>query len=155
MEKFSVREVLEQAVQTEKLGAHYYSEMARKFEENNDLKKLFITLADKEVEHEKIFEGLKGKVREEHLEGMEEVSHYFRAIMESAFFLGKEKALSSIEKAKTVTDVLNYALGFEKESLLYYLGLRDAVNDKETINRIINEERSHIVQLDYLKKSLA
>jgi rubrerythrin len=38
MEKFSVNEVIEQAVQTERLGYQFYSSMAKKFEKMRPLK---------------------------------------------------------------------------------------------------------------------
>jgi rubrerythrin len=154
MGKFSITEVIEQAVQTEKLGAHFYTEMARKFKEVQEIKKLFETLAGKELLHEKIFSKLKENVQDEGIEGLEEISQYLRAIVESAFFLGSNKALTTIEDAKTVKDAVNHAINFEKESLLYYLGLRDSIKDKETIDKIINEERSHIVWLRKFKQSI-
>lgn len=62
MEKFSIREVVEQAVQTEKLGNEFYIKMAKKFQENNELKKLFETLAAHELRHGNSFSGLKNKL---------------------------------------------------------------------------------------------
>ena len=59
MTKFSIREVVEQAIQTEKLGSEFYTIMAKKFVENNELKKLFETLALHELRHENSFSKLK------------------------------------------------------------------------------------------------
>jgi len=41
MEKYSISEVIEQAVQTEKLGYQFYTTMADRFREDSGLKKLF------------------------------------------------------------------------------------------------------------------
>jgi len=38
MKTFSIREVIEQAVQTEKRGYEFYSSMSEKFKENSELK---------------------------------------------------------------------------------------------------------------------
>ncbi|MBZ0157798.1 MAG: ferritin family protein [Alphaproteobacteria bacterium] len=145
MEKFSIREVLEQAVQTEKLGYQFYTIMTERFKEKDPgMAKLFATLAEKEVRHEKTFSELKDMIGEGDPEGWEDVSQYMRAVVESEFFLGKNKALPSMEGIKTVEDAVNFAVSFEKETLLYFYGLRDAVKEKDVVDEIINEEKSHI-----------
>jgi len=153
MEKFSIREVIEQAIQTEKLGYEFYTSMSKKFEKNDNIKKLFDTLAVKERRHEKTFSQLKETISDEIPENWEEVSQFLRAIVESEFFLGKNKSLPSLEHVKSVKDAVNYAVGFEKETLLYFHGIRDAVKEKEVVDEIINEERSHIMWLNKFKDS--
>ena len=147
MDRFSILEVIEQAVQTEKLGNQFYTTIAQKFEENEGLRNLFEKLAVKELVHAKTFSELKEIIGNEEPEGWEEVSQYLRAIVESSFFLGKDKSLPSLKEVKGVEDAINYAIGFEKETLLYYLGVRDGVKEKEVVDEIINEERSHIMWL--------
>ena len=53
MEHYSINEVIEQAVQTEKLGFEFYISMANKFDKDEKFRKFFETLAVKEQEHEK------------------------------------------------------------------------------------------------------
>ncbi len=154
MERFSVREVLEQAVQTERLGCQFYTSIAGKFKHDERLVKLFTTLAEKELRHEKTYSELKDMVGDSEPEGWEEVSQYLRAIVESEFFLGKNKALPSMDGIKTVSNAVDYALGFEKETLLYFYGVRDAIKEKELVDEIINEEKSHIMWLNAFKTSL-
>lgn len=55
MKKFFVREVIEQAVQTEKLGYEFYTAIAKKFEKDEKLEKLFEARAGKERLHFDIF----------------------------------------------------------------------------------------------------
>ncbi len=147
MEKFSVREAIEQAVQTEKLGFEFYREMARRFRDNLRMKELCEMLAEKELDHEKRFSELMGAVRDSGEENWEEVSKYLRAIVESEFFLGRGKSLPSLEAVKTVADAVRFATGFEKETLLYFYAMRDALNGNAVITGIIEEEKSHIVWL--------
>lgn len=154
MEKFSIREIIEQAVQTERIGAKFYDEMARRFQENKDIKALFETLSAKEVQHEMTFSRLKEKVNED-IEGEDEFSEYLRAIVESAFFLGKDKSLTTMDEVRTVSDALAHALSFEKETLLYYVGLRDALEEKDLLDMIIKEEKSHIAWLSKFRAGLA
>lgn len=153
MVKFSILEVIEQAVQAEKLGNEFYTKMAKRFQKNNELKKLFETLASQELKHEKTFSELKNKIGDEEPEGWEEVSLYLRAIVDSEFFLGKGKSMSVIKSMKTAAGVINFALGFERETLLYYHAMRDAIKEKKIVDAVINEEKSHIVWLNDLRKS--
>jgi rubrerythrin len=85
----------------------------------------------------------------------EEVSNYMRAFVESEFFLGKGKALPSMDHLKTVKEVVKFAIGFEKETLLYFFELRSLVKEKEVVDEVINEEKSHIRWLDAFRASLA
>ena len=153
MTKFSIREVVEQAVQTEKLGNEFYKTMAKKFKENNELEKLFQTLALHELRHGKSFSELEDKIKDEEPEGWEEVTQYLRAIVDSEFFIGKDKCLPSLEHVKTALEAINFALCFERETLLYYYTLRELTKEKEIVDKIIKEEKSHILWLNNLRKS--
>ena len=153
MVRFSIREAVEQAVQTEKLGYQFYTTIAEKFVKDDGLNKLFSTLAQKELRHEKTFKELLEVIQDEGAVDWEEEEQYLRAIVESEFFLGKSKSLPSMKNVKTVEDAVNFALGFEKETLLYFYGIRDAVKEKEVVEEIINEERSHIMWLNKFKGS--
>ncbi len=154
MDKFSIIEVIEQAVQTEKLGYQFYTTMAEKFKKDHGLNKLFADLAEKEIRHEKTFAELKDVVGDSEPEEWEEASQYMRAIVESEFFLGKNKALPSMEKIQSVEDAVNFALGFEKETLLYFYEIKRLVKEKEVVEEIINEEKSHVRWLNAFRSSL-
>lgn len=155
MVTFSAREVVEQAIQTEKLGREFYTIMAEKFHGHSELKRLFELLAIQETKHESSFSNLKARLKEENIEGWDEVAQYLRAIVDSEFFLGKDSCLPSLDHVKTAADAIDFALCFERETLLYYHTLRETLQEKELIDAIIKEERSHIVWLNNLKKNLA
>ena len=150
---FSVREVVEQAVQTEKLGKEFYTQMAEKFHDKAELKKLFELLAAHEIRHGESFLSLEPQLKDEEPEGWGEVTLYLRALVDSEFFLGKDKCLPSLEHVKTPVEAIDFALCFERETLLYYYTLREALKGKEIIDTIIREEKSHIVWLNNLRKS--
>jgi rubrerythrin len=152
MATYSIDEVMEMAVQTEKLGYQFYTGIAEKFRKDAGLHKLFTTLAGKEKVHEKTFTGLKNSVAKTGVAvepvQWEEVSNYMRAFVESEFFLGKAKALPSMDHIKTVAEAVRFAIGFEKETLLYFMELRSIVKEKGVVDEVINEEKSHIRWLD-------
>lgn len=153
MAEFTIHEVIEQAVQTEKLGYLFYTEMAQRFKDEEALRRLFETLAEKELRHERVFTELFEVVGESEPGEWEEISAYMRAIVESEFFLGKNKALPSMANIKNAEDAVRFAIAFEKETLLYFHGIRDAVKEKEIVDEIINEEKSHIMWLVSFKDS--
>jgi rubrerythrin len=78
-----------------------------------------------------------------------------RAFIESELFLGKGKALRSMDLIRTVNDAVRFAIGFEKETLLYIVELWSLVKEKEVVDEVINEEKSHIMWLDSFKRGLA
>jgi hypothetical protein len=50
---------------------------------------------------------------------------------------------------------VKFALGFEKETLLYFFELRSLVKEKGIVDEVIQEEKSHIQWLDAFRKGLA
>ncbi|MDA8100666.1 MAG: ferritin family protein [Nitrospiraceae bacterium] len=153
MNKYNIDEVLEMAVQTERLGYQFYTSMAEKFKNDKALVDLFSTLASKERNHEKVFTDLKNMVTKSGTDPVEwqEVSNYMRAFVESEFFLGRGKSLPSMDHIKSVKDAVKFAMGFEKETLLYFLALRGVVREKEMVDEVVNEEKSHIMWLAAFK----
>ncbi len=156
MNKYNISEVLEMAVQAERLGFQFYTSMAEKFKKEGGLANLFTKLASKEKVHEKTFGDLKAMVDKSGPEPVEwlEVSNYMRAFVESEFFLGKGKSLPSMDHLRSVKDVVHFAMGFEKETLLYFLALRGVVKEKEVVDEVINEEKSHIMWLAEFRDTL-
>ncbi|KWT92929.1 ferritin family protein [Candidatus Magnetominusculus xianensis] len=152
MTTFSIREVIEMAVRTEVLGNSYYNELATKFKGGNrEVYELFTKLADAEKNHIIAFTALKEKVSEAEPENWQEVSEYMRAFVESAFFLGKDKAMLHMQNVADPLNAVGLAIGFEKETLLYFYTIRDAVKEKHIVEEIIEEEKHHIVWLSKYK----
>ena len=120
---------------------------------HDELKKLFELLATHELKHGASFSSLKDKIVGEEPAGWDEVTPYLRAIVDSEFFLGKDKCLPSLEHIKTALEAIDFALCFERETLLYYYSLKESIKEKDIIGSIIREEKSHIVWLNNLRKS--
>ena len=59
------------------------------------------------------------------------------------------KALTAAREVKDEKDALRMAIAFEKETLLFFYDLRDAVPavHRTLVNTIVNEEKAHIVRL--------
>ncbi len=151
MNSYSIREVIEMAIRTERLGFEYYTELAQRFKEEKEFYDLFSFLAQNELVHERKFSKLIEETEGEELEGWHEVSEYLRAYVESAFFLGKDKSLVHMLSAQNVIAAIGLAIGFEKETLLYFYTLRDGIEKKDIVDKIIKEEKDHIKRLAQYK----
>jgi rubrerythrin len=105
--------------------------------------------------HEKRFAEVKETLTEEQLENWEEASKYLNEIVESEFFLGSNKALTSMGDITTAREAVHHAMRFEKETLLYFYALKDAVQEKDIISDIISEEKRHMIWLSEFGKSIS
>jgi rubrerythrin len=148
MESYSAREVIEMAVQTEKLGYDFYLKMAEKFREDLEVKGIFEKLALREQVHQKTFAELKTLLGDEEPEKWDEVAPFMKALIESAFFIGKEQSTAHVDHIQDFRGAVGFALAFEKETLLFFHSIRAFVTEKEMIDEIINEETSHIMWLN-------
>lgn len=149
--KYSAPEVMEMAVDTEKGGELFYRSVAAQSTDHS-LKSLFSFLADQEKKHISVFVDIAKTIKVEPSEmpaNSEEVSLYLRAVTESRYFFGKDKALSAARSAETTEQAVNTALAFEKETLVFYLEASDMVPaaNRPAVEALIREERAHVRRL--------
>jgi len=148
---FRATEVVEMAMQLEKRGELFYSVVADKAA-SPEVQALFEELAEEEKYHYAAFEKMTRTTWEQSptFEGdWDEYMMYLHATLHSTFFEGSDKALSMAEQVTDEKEALQMAIGFEKETMLFYFDLRDKVSDadKPVIERIIAEERTHVQRL--------
>jgi len=153
---YSAVEVIELAIKTEATGQAYYTNAAKKTK-SKLLSQLFNFLACEELKHEKTFRGLYKIIKDDPQSmpfNFEEMGMYLNAITESKFFFGSDKALSFTTKAKTAKALLDYALAFEKDTMLFYLEIGNLVKekDKKLVDKIIAQEKEHIRKLSAMKE---
>ena len=63
---------------------------------------------------------------------------------------GSPTVADALTGKETLEDILRTALGLEKDSILFYLGVKDMVPPnygQEKIDEIIREEKRHVAQL--------
>ncbi len=68
-------------------------------------------------------------------------------------FSDQKSAIKLAQKAEDSSDLLNYAIRFEKDTLLFFHSIRKYAKGEKVvkiINTIINEEVSHIEKLSKL-----
>lgn len=142
---FSAHEIFQMAIQMEKNGAKFYRDAAEAADDPNN-REFMLSLAAMEDDHEKTFSSFK-----EELTDSEKASTVFDPEGKSAMYL---KALVDtrvfFEKdidATSLRDILKAAIEAEKDSIVFYLGMKDAVPDnlgKGKLDAIIKEEMGHV-----------
>lgn len=158
---FNAQEVFEMAIQIEENGAAFYRKAADLQKEASD-KKFLQALAQVEDRHKASFQEMKTQVSDLEksqtvFDPNDELSAYLKAMADAHGGEGNPEALELLTGKETMAEIVTLAIGLEKESILFYLGLKDIVPPKygqEKIDEIINEEKKHMVQLSgFLKKA--
>ncbi len=156
---FSADEVFEMAEQIERNGAKFYRGGAKKFPK---LGEFFTELAAMEDKHEKTFAAMRAE-----LSGTEaappvfdpdgEGQMYLRVMADEHVFNIKADPVEQLASKKKPEDLLKMAIGLEKDSIVFYVGLKESVSrkaGKDKIEAIIKEEIGHIVTLREKLESL-
>jgi rubrerythrin len=144
-------DVLELAMGLEQSGEVFYRAVAEKTT-MPQVKTLFSDLAEQEVLHYAAFAKLSKALRNRPLllpDEWDQYQDYLQATVQSAFFEGPDKALAAAKRVQSEKEALGMAMGFEKETMLFFHDLRDmaSVADQEVITRIIEEEKRHLRRL--------
>jgi len=150
---FAAAEAIEMAMQIEKNGEMFYNAVAAKVTET-EAKKLFHELAAQEQRHYEVFQRMAGTVGGAASPAApdaerDEYQIYLQAALDNALFAGPDKALALAAQARDRQAALRVAIGFEKDTLLFFYDLRDMVSETEqkAINGIIQEEKLHLRRL--------
>jgi len=142
---FNADEIFEMAEQMERNGESFYKKAAASIQDDVH-RDLLLKLADMEVEHEKTFKGMRKDLNAAAKSATVfdpggEAALYLRALVDTRVFFEKQIDISSMEK------ILKAAIEAEKDSIVFYLGMKNAVPEKlgrDRIEGIIKEEMGHI-----------
>jgi rubrerythrin len=154
---FNVNEMLEVAIRIEENGAAFYRKAAQ-LQSDAKNREFLEKLAVMEDGHKATFTEMRKTLTDKEKGGtvfdpQDELSLYLSAMADTHGGEGSPSVVDSLTGTETMEEVLNTAIGLEKESVLFYLGLKDMVPPKygrERIDDIIREEQSHIAQLTSL-----
>lgn len=159
--KFNVNEIFEIAIQIERNGAFFYKRCADAAQDG-PVKELLATLGEVEVKHEHIFTEMLRIIKNDvdipnRFDPDNEAAHYLQAMADGHVFDLKNDPASQLTGKESVETILRAALGREKDSIVYYLGLKELVPDdlgKDKVDKIIKEEMSHVVFISNAIKEL-
>src|SRR4030042_3467704 len=143
-------ELAQIAIGIERSGAAFYDSLAKSARDATALG-VYKSLADKEREHIQIFQGVLNQLGDYRPPDTytEEYDLYLKALVDSAVFSDDKVAREMAQKAGSDAEAIQIGLGAEKDSILFYSEIRDLVRrpDREVINKVIEEEKSHLRQL--------
>lgn len=157
MAVFTAAEALNAALRIEQNGEAFYTAAAGKAKDPQ-VRALLEELAGWERRHYETFQGLVERVGEPPILAApewEEYNQYLQATLDSALFSGPDKAMALAEELEDEKEAMRMALGFEKDSLLFYYDLREIVPQaqREVVSDIIREEKSHAMRLASMLRS--
>jgi len=155
---FSGSELVNIAIGIERRGIAFYDIMT-KSTRNAATRDVFQYLADVEREHAQIFQNMLAEADKYQIPETYagEYGAYLQALVDSAVFTDDFVTSEMATKANSDIEALELAISAEKDSILFYHGLKEIMPQgvQPTVNKIISEERSHLRQLSELKKKLA
>lgn len=145
MYDFNADDIFEIAEQLERNGAKFYRSAAESVGDQN-AKAFLLRLADMEDDHEKTFSKMRSELTADEkaatvFDPEGEAVHYLQALADTRVFFEKEMDVSSMEA------IFKDAITAEKDSIVFYLGMRDAVPGsmgRSRLDDIIKEEMGHI-----------
>lgn len=153
----SSEEVFALAMEIEESGHAYYTTIAESAD-FSEVSELFTFLAEQEIAHYRYFEKLKQQAPELIVDAdeWEQTSDYIRATTQSRFFVGQDRAIQLAKSAKTALEAVDYAIGFEKDTLLYFFELHNVspADSKTSAMKIVEEEKRHVKMLSKKREEL-
>ena len=160
--EFNAFEVLTMAARIE-INAQNFYQQASKMVDNPDISELFSNLAAWEKEHETLFSDMKSGLSEDEkastaIDPYDEIMLYLTEMADEHVFVRKNlDPASVIADRSTPEDIINLAIEFEKESILFFLTLKRLMSKRtgsEEIQKVIDEEVGHMAYLASKKRIL-
>ena len=155
--KFNADEILEMAVQIETKGAKFYRKAAK---HNVAGRELLLQIAAQEDVHYKVFADMRKALAPSEKGGYDpygETDLYVKAMVDGfAFEVNKDPA-EALTGKESLQDLLKTAIQMEKDSIVFYLGLKQMVPPafgKDKLDAVIQEEMKHIAWLSDIRAGL-
>lgn len=157
---FNADEVFEMAEQIERNGGKFYRAAAKKVPA---ISKVLLDLAAMEDKHLKTFTTMRAELSGTEIEEPiydpdGQAQMYLRVMADGHVFDIKADPVKKLAAMNTPEDILKMAIGIERDSIAFYVGLKEAVPrkaGKDKVEDIIKEEMGHIVTLNQKLQDLA
>ncbi len=151
---FIVDEILEMAGEIEQNGSRFYRQAAEKFSDVR-IRRMCMDLAEMEDLHGRVFANMRTNLVGEGwatslVDPEGEAIAYLRSYVSGVVFDRQADVTGLLAGKDQPEDILKLAIGLEKDSIVFYLGISEMLpkkSDKDKINTIIKEEMRHITFL--------
>ena len=155
--RFSVCELIEMGVHIEENGRAFYLALCDMAQTSQGAT-VFRTLARAEEQHKEFFRNLsKDSCNFEPVENFpEDYFAYLNSLADQYVFTVKDKGAEIARSVKTYQEAIDLGVKFEKDSILFYQEMRQALPEKdgEVLDKIIEEEKSHLNKLMDIRKTI-
>lgn len=151
----NILDILNFAIRIEENGEGFYRKALSSFQDES-IRPLFLELAQEELRHKKYFEDLLKREDFGRVEiPSEEYFEYLKDYIDGKIIFSKEKE-NLISNVRNPSDVIDFAIEIEKDSILFYKETEEFVPEKykKGIKDIIEEEKRHFQRLLERKKAL-
>jgi len=158
---FNADEIFEMAEEMERNGAKFYRKAAKNTSDDQ-AKQMLLDMADMEDGHLKTFKKMRERLSDREKEPTifdpnNEAVLYLQAMANFHGYEGRKSPDEELSGNETMKEILEIALNSEKESVVFYFGLKSMVPvraGRDNIEAIILEELMHITILLNKLKSL-
>lgn len=137
----------------ERNGLAFYTKMAAKTKDPN-VRRMFEQLAADEKEHVALFDELQQKLldepRSQSYLDHEDLDAYMKRLVETHVFADAGGVARLADQAESDIEALAVGMRAERDTMLFYqeiAGLTDSKAAREAFQKIIDEERRHLVLL--------
>ena len=149
--EFNADEIFEMAEQIERNGARFYRTVAGRTDDPGR-RQMLLNLAAWEEEHRETFAAMRAELsQQERLEAAYdpygEAALYLRAFADGRVFDVNADPSERLTGQESAQEILQTAIGLEKDSIVFYLGMKEMVPEGpgvERVREIIKEEMRHI-----------
>ena len=161
MERYSAKEILEIAINVERNGVLFYTKAAELLEDS-ELKELLLRLAEWEKSHIIIFEQIQQSIKPYlsklgMFDPAEQMAINPKAMSTLSVFAMKPYLGRILHGVKSRNEILQQALKFERDSIVFFQGLKNFCKNAAGIDKlddIICEEQKHCKIIEQSLKEL-
>jgi rubrerythrin len=157
---YNAEEIFRIAEQIERNGAAFYEKAAERFE--GEARRRLNGLSAMERVHEQQFTSMRKEIFEDASTNAlpdpdGEVQKYLAAFADGKIFAVDSDPTELLAGMESIGEILRLAIQLEKDSVVFYAGIREAVPGslgRDKVDNIIKEEMSHISLLSEALSSL-
>jgi rubrerythrin len=151
---FNAYEIFRIAIQIEENGRLFYKKAGQAIN-NNDIKTIFSFLEGEELNHKNRFIELKSRLPDKASEKVawdpdNETDTYLKMMADMHIFRTDADVEEKLKNIKNYRDAIRLAISFEKDSILFYISMKDFTEEnkgKEFIDELIYAEKEHLKKL--------
>jgi len=153
---FSASDIVSMGIQIEKNGKDFYNTLVN-LTKSQKAKELYKFLSGEEQKHIIVFQNILNRLDNSLTESYPgEYLEYMKTLASEYVFTQAGKGESLAKSAKTDKEAIDLGIGFEKDSIIFYEGMKKSIPqaNHKVVDELIAQEASHLRRLSDLKKSL-